>query len=146
LILEEKNIAKRRKQGSIMSKEACVIILDVGSGMSAPAGVQHGSKTFLDVAKECVSQLLHQRLLFPKKQDQVSVLLVNANDTDNVVNDEQGGYENIFELSDWTRVSTALLKKVGVRGMCVCVCVCVCVLDAQSVFMHLPGAQLPSRR
>ncbi|XP_058816505.1 X-ray repair cross-complementing protein 5 [Topomyia yanbarensis] len=85
------------------TKEACMIILDIGADTSVKSG-KH-DQSFFERAKHCVSKII-QRKIFSKPQDEVGLILMGTEQTNNQLNIEYGGYENIseaFELgpSNW---------------------------------------------
>ena len=77
------------------SKEALVIILDIGQSMGLLSN--DGNMTKLDGAKTAFRLMIQQKLLFGGKQDVVGVLLFNSTKTNNQCHDEYDGYESIEE-------------------------------------------------
>lgn len=80
-----------------------MIILDVGKDTLLKSG--RNEQTFFERAKNCVSKIV-QRKIFSKPQDEVGLLLMGTEKTNNQLNIEYGGYEHIseaFELnpSNW---------------------------------------------
>ncbi|XP_019526576.3 X-ray repair cross-complementing protein 5 [Aedes albopictus] len=85
------------------NKEGCMIILDVGKDTLTKSG--KNDQTFFERAKSCVSKIV-QRKIFSKPQDEVGLVLMGTDDTNNQLNVEYGGYHHIseaFELnpSNW---------------------------------------------
>ena len=96
-----------------MSKEALMIILDVGRSMGSLQD-NHTGMTGLDKAKSAfrmfrvassltphtpslIGLMVQQKLLFGYKQDVCGVLLFNSTKTANPCHDEYGGYDSIEE-------------------------------------------------
>uniref|UniRef100_A0A182PTE1 Ku domain-containing protein n=1 Tax=Anopheles epiroticus TaxID=199890 RepID=A0A182PTE1_9DIPT len=71
-----------------------MIILDVGRSSAIATGKE--KQTFFEKAKTCAS-LIVQRLIFSSPNDQVGILLFGTEETNNQLNVDSGGYENITE-------------------------------------------------
>ena len=84
------------KKKTMSSKEALVIILDIGYFMGCSLD-NNDENTKLDGAKAAFRLMIEQKLLFGGKQDVVSVFLFNSKNTKNECHDEYGGYESIEE-------------------------------------------------
>ncbi|XP_062546603.1 X-ray repair cross-complementing protein 5 [Armigeres subalbatus] len=85
------------------TKEGCMIILDVGKDTLVKSG--NDGQTFFERAKNCVSKIV-QRKIFSKPQDEVGLVLMGTDETNNQLNLDYGGYQYIseaFELnpSNW---------------------------------------------
>eukprot|EP01083_Nonionella_stella_P120410 360786_1 len=91
-----------------MSKEALVIILDIGKSMGNLG--ENGGLTGLDKAKAAFRLMVQQKLLFGYKQDVCSVLLFNSANTKNACHDDYGGYDFIEEYFELGTPSLALLE------------------------------------
>uniref|UniRef100_A0A182NAS9 Ku domain-containing protein n=1 Tax=Anopheles dirus TaxID=7168 RepID=A0A182NAS9_9DIPT len=76
------------------SGKAHMIVLDVGRSSSIATGTD--KETFFEKSKTCVS-LLIQRMIFSAPNDQVGMVLFGTPETNNQLNVELGGYENICE-------------------------------------------------
>ncbi|KAL1396656.1 hypothetical protein pipiens_010376 [Culex pipiens pipiens] len=82
------------------TKEACMLILDVGKDTVVKSG--KNDLTFFERAKGCVTKIVQRS----KPHDEVGLVLMGTDDTSNQLNVECGGYEHIaeaFELgpSNW---------------------------------------------
>lgn len=73
------------------SKAACVIVVDVSKSMNIPGP---DGRTGIERAKETLHSLIEQKLLFSKK-DELGIVLVGTKGTENLMNEEEGGYDNI---------------------------------------------------
>eukprot|EP01084_Bolivina_argentea_P122985 217962_1 len=78
-----------------MSKEALVIVLDIGSTMGNLR--ENSGMTGLDQAKTAFRLMVQQKLLFGYKQDVCSLVLFNSRNTDNPSHEKYGGYESVEE-------------------------------------------------
>ena len=63
-----------------MSKDAVIIILDVGSTMNEK--IQNSELTRLQFAKNTTNEIIRQRLLFNNKQDRLTVVLMGDDEVD----------------------------------------------------------------
>lgn len=70
-------------------------MLDVGENTLVSSG--HHGKSFFIRAKECASKII-QKKIFAKPNDEVALLLMGAEDTNNDLNRSMTGFENIVEL------------------------------------------------
>ncbi|KAJ3283149.1 X-ray repair cross-complementing protein 5 [Rhizoclosmatium sp. JEL0117] len=97
------------------NKEAAVLLIDVGRSMwrtKDSHGISH-----LDSACMAVQHILHSKIIQGRKTDLVSVMLVGTDETDNHVNEANGGYEHITTYTD---IEMANLKTLEfVTGGCV---------------------------
>uniref|UniRef100_A0A1Q3EZ12 Putative dna-binding subunit of a dna-dependent protein kinase ku80 autoantigen n=1 Tax=Culex tarsalis TaxID=7177 RepID=A0A1Q3EZ12_CULTA len=76
------------------TKEACMLILDVGKDTVTKSG--KNDLTFFERAKGCVTKIV-QRKIFSKPLDEVGLVLMGTDDTSNQLNVDCGGYEHIAE-------------------------------------------------
>ncbi|CAO1394725.1 unnamed protein product [Diamesa hyperborea] len=72
-----------------------MILLDVGENTLNPSGDKN--ETFLSRAKACVSKII-QRKIFTKPNDEIGLVLMGCDDTQNDLNSSLEGYENIAEV------------------------------------------------
>ncbi|XP_053676076.1 X-ray repair cross-complementing protein 5-like [Anopheles nili] len=77
--------------------KAHMIILDVGRSSSIATGNE--KQTFFSKSKECAS-LIIQQMIFSAPNDQVGMVLMGTEETNNQLNVESGGYEHICEAFD----------------------------------------------
>ncbi|CRK99586.1 CLUMA_CG012898, isoform A [Clunio marinus] len=87
-------------------KEATIILFDVGENTEVPSG--KGEKSFFDRSKECVSKII-QKKIFAKPFDEIALILMGSDETDNELNKSFNDYENIVEkvhlqLPSWDMV------------------------------------------
>lgn len=75
-------------------QEATFILLDVGENTMVASGKT--GLSFFDRAKECVSKIM-QKKIFAKPNDEVALMLMGSDDTENDLNSSMGGFENIVE-------------------------------------------------
>eukprot|EP00164_Ancoracysta_twista_P005692 GFYU01007816.1.p1 GENE.GFYU01007816.1~~GFYU01007816.1.p1 ORF type:complete len:757 (-),score=282.95 GFYU01007816.1:39-2186(-) len=75
-----------------MSKEAIMLVIDVGATMKK-------NPTELENAKTALSDIVSQQLLFSKRNE-VGIVLFGTKNTDNPLAEDLGGYENITVLKD----------------------------------------------
>ena len=93
-----------------MNKEACIVIIDVGRSMGI---IGSDGKSGLDKAKSAVRQMITNKLIIGKKQDEMGILLVGSVETFNQLNNEAGeGYDNIRTLSLLQKPSLKLLEEL----------------------------------
>ncbi|XP_037024840.1 X-ray repair cross-complementing protein 5 isoform X2 [Bradysia coprophila] len=100
------------------TKEATVILFDVGK----PTGesVRPGQPTFFEQAKECLAKIL-QRKIFTTPKDEIGLILIGTDDTNNVLNDSEdtlGDYEHIsvafdLEMTNWQMLKILEREIVG---------------------------------
>merc|ERR1711991_977115 len=88
-----------------MSKEATVIVLDVGSGTA---------KQLEEGGKAAIKMFLQQKLMF-RKSDEVGIVLLGHTETRNVLADE--GYEHVFVARDITKPGLEMLHEVCVPSL-----------------------------
>ncbi|XP_065185037.1 X-ray repair cross-complementing protein 5-like [Sycon ciliatum] len=72
------------------TKDAIVVCLDVGPGMCQPTE----SGTDLDLAVKVLNMVVQQRL-FSQSKDEIGLVLVGTNDTDNALANDGAGYEHV---------------------------------------------------
>lgn len=87
--------------------EAIIIVLDVGPnvGQLLPNG-----ETFLSNAQLCATQILQRKILAGSK-DEIGLILLGSEQTNNPLADGEGSYNNIeiahtLQLADWQMVKT----------------------------------------
>lgn len=81
-------------------KEAIVCILDVGRSMGTVSGEYKGSgetRRRIDLAKEAIKYFMLGKML-KSKENEVGVVLFGTEESQNQLNEDVGGYENITEL------------------------------------------------
>ncbi|KAJ3410505.1 X-ray repair cross-complementing protein 5 [Chytridiales sp. JEL 0842] len=102
-----------------MNKEATVILLDVNPSMWQTQ--DEDGRSNLQKAAESVQQMLHSKFISNRANDQVSLILVGANETDNPLAEaEEGQYEHIKIHNDIEKPSFDLYKYLAEgaeRGM-----------------------------
>ncbi|XP_055596819.1 X-ray repair cross-complementing protein 5 [Uranotaenia lowii] len=89
------------------SKEACVIILDVGK--DTLINTNNRTESFFQRAKRCVTKIV-ERKIFSKPQDEVGLILMGTNETSNQLNVEYGGYDHVSEAFDISPSNWQMLR------------------------------------
>ncbi|XP_041774829.1 X-ray repair cross-complementing protein 5-like [Anopheles merus] len=95
--------------------KAHMIVLDVGRSCAIATG--RDKQSFFDKAKTCAS-LIVQRLIFSAPNDHVGIVLFGTDETNNQLNVDSGGYENIteaFELKPPNWQTLRILQNQVVR-------------------------------
>lgn len=92
---------------SIASKEAIVIILDVGIGMTKTMG--KSGPTYLEAAIKAINLLVQQKMLFGK-HDEIGLVLFGTQETNNQLSAD--GYENISVVHSITTPDLDLLRLI----------------------------------
>lgn len=90
----------RSKMAGLPRKEAIVCVLDVGHSMGTVSKEYKGSgeiRRRIDLAKEAIKCFMLGKML-KSKENEVGLVLFGTEESQNQLNEEVGGYENITEL------------------------------------------------
>ncbi|XP_055386809.1 X-ray repair cross-complementing protein 5 [Condylostylus longicornis] len=90
------------------TKEGVIVILDVSKKTREKE--EKAENTFFEKQKECCIKFLQQKI-FVGKKDEVAFVLLGAENTDNELNINLGGYDNIVEafsmqIPSWTMLTS----------------------------------------
>ncbi|CAB4037570.1 X-ray repair cross-complementing 5-like [Paramuricea clavata] len=90
------------------AKTFLVIILDVGPSMCQAAA---GHETALETSVKAIKMIL-TRKMFTSPKDEVALVLFGTEETENVLADDSGGYENVKVVKKFSPPDQELLQYV----------------------------------
>ncbi|KAJ6645641.1 X-ray repair cross-complementing protein 5 [Pseudolycoriella hygida] len=91
------------------TKEATLIIFDIGKNTGK--SIQPGQPSFFEQAKQCLAKIL-QRKIFSAPKDEIGLILVGSDCTNNALNKSLGDYENISVALDLEQANWQMLRIV----------------------------------
>lgn len=97
----------------IFSKEAVIILLDVGKNTA----LKSGDDTFFNRAKTCAKKII-ARKIFSCPQDEIGIILFGANETQNGLNNSQLGFEGILEMGPLECPTWEMQRKLEKINVC----------------------------
>lgn len=92
----------------VFFKEATIILFDVGANTTDISGKE---TTFLERSKACVSKII-QKKIFAKPDDEIGVVLMGTENTDNDLNKSLGDFENLVEFIKLQKPNWNMIRQI----------------------------------